>query len=91
MLRISKALSIIVGLASVAPTMSLAQPYYASPPGPYGYYPRDAPPRGPGFRCAAGPRGLICDLADAPRPLGSQCYCEPPFPGRPPLPGRVIR
>ena len=62
------------------------------PPGPPGGPPPDfraGPP--PGFHCRAGRHPIICELRDAPRPLGSRCYCGAPYRDQPPLPGWVIR
>ena len=107
MLRIAKALTVTLVLVTCSSGATFAQPYYQrqvpdgyyAPP-PSGDYAPPAPgyaqrrpvgPPGPGFRCSAGPRPIICELPDPPRPLGSPCACETPFPGRPPFAGRVIR
>ncbi len=88
MLRTLKILS-VTALLAFAGGAAMSQPFFGGPYGPRPYA-RGYPP-GPGFRCEAGPRPIICDLADPPRPLGSPCACMAPFPGRPRLPGRVIR
>jgi hypothetical protein len=73
------------------PTDFRSGPPPGPPLGPPGGPPPDfraGPP--PGFHCRAGRRPIICEMWDAPRPIGSRCYCDSPYRDQPALPGRVI-